>query len=306
MTDPAGLRGRRVLVTGACGLIGRAVVSHLAREGASVDGFDRKGGVPPSELHNFRSGSVTDPERVREIVTGYDDVVHLAGLAGLDQGTPQEIYAVNTLGTFLVLETAASSGARRLVYASSINANGLPLNPAPVRPSRYPWGEDEPSVIADAYSLSKQANEFAAQAIGRRYGVSVCGLRYPLVRDIYERDGLVFAAHIRAALRADPRRQACEGWSYLDVRDAARATAAALTHEAPPQPGVLIAAPRTYLRVDTAEALDRVMPEVARVGVAGRNVPLDLSRASRLLEFTATHALEDIDPALLAELEGHP
>jgi len=98
-----------------------------------------------------------------------------------------------------------------------------------VLPTRYPWDEDEPVDIADAadaYSLSKQTNEAAAVALSRRHGLAMTGLRYPLVRDITVDGGTVFARHVRRVLGEDPRRQACEGWTYLDVKDAAGATVA--------------------------------------------------------------------------------
>jgi nucleoside-diphosphate-sugar epimerase len=300
-----GVAGRRVLVTGGDGLIGRAVVSLLAELGARVTVFDL-GGPDTAERAGAQahtSGSVTDPEAVRAAVAGQDAVVHLAGLAGLDQGTAEQIYTANTLGTFLVMEAAGRAGVAKLVYASSINAFGLPLNPHPVLPSHYPWDEDEPAVIADAYSLSKQANEAAALALSRRHGLPMTGLRYPLVRDITAEGGTVFARHVRRVLREDPRRQACEGWTYLDVRDAAAATVAALTHETPAAPGILVAAPRTYLRQDTDDALRRAAPDVPRALVPGRDVPVVLDRAAVQLGFKATVFLEDIDPALLADLD---
>jgi nucleoside-diphosphate-sugar epimerase len=312
MSDGSGaldaVEGSRILVTGGDGLIGGAVVSLLAELGARVDVFDLGGPdaaaraiAAGAETHT--TGSITDVESVHKAVVEHDAVVHLAGLAGLDAGDPEQIYTANTLGTFLVLESAARAGVRKLVYASSINASGLPLNPHPVLPSHYPFDEDEPSDIADAYSLSKQANEATARALARRHGTALTGLRYPLVRDITVAGGAVFARHIRAALRADPRRQACEGWTYLDVRDAAAATVAALTHETPAAPGILVAAPRTYLRQDTEEALRRLSPGVPRDPVPGRDVPVALHRAAALLGFTATVALEDLDPDLLADLD---
>jgi nucleoside-diphosphate-sugar epimerase len=301
--------GRRVLVTGGDGLIGAAVVALLVELGARVTVYDLGG--PDAAARATRvgaeahiTGSVTDAEAVRAAVTGHDAVVHLAGLAGLDQGSAEDIYTANTLGTFLVMEAAGRAGVAKLVYASSINANGLPLNPHRVLPSRYPWDEDEPAVIADAYSLSKQANEAAALALSRRHGVPMTGLRYPLVRDITAEDGGVFARHIRRVLREDPRRQACEGWTYLDVRDAAAATATALTHETPPAPGILVAAPCTYLRQTTEDALQRLAPGVPRTPVPGRDVPIGLHRAAAQLEFKASLALEDLDPALLADLDN--
>ena len=312
-TDPAGraldgVDGRRILVTGGDGLIGSAVVRLLAERGARVDVYDLGGPDAAARAlragaENHTSGSVADADAVAAVVAGHDAVVHLAGIAGLDGGTAEQIYTANTLGTFLVMEAAARAGVAKLVYASSINASGLPLNPRPVLPARYPWDEDEPADIADAYSLSKQANEAAAHALSRRHRLAMTGLRYPLVRDITVDGGTVFARHIRRALTADPRRQACEGWTYLDVRDAAAATVAALTHETPAAPGILVAAPRTYLRQVTEDALQRCAPDVPRAPVCGRDVPVTLHRAASQLAFTATLALEDLNPALLADLD---
>ena len=114
----------------------------------------------------------------------------------------------------------------------------------------------------------------------------------------------MFARHIRRVLREDPRRQACEGWTYLDVRDAAAATVAALIHETPAAPGILVAAPRTYLRQDTDEALRRVAPGVpAHTGAGPGRARSSWTERRRQLGFKATTLLEDIDPALLADLD---
>lgn len=306
MTSPGSLpalTGARVLVTGGGGLIGAAVVDHLVDHGAVVSVLDQQ--TAGTGAHGVRQlvGSVTDRQVVRDAVAGQDAVVHLAGRAGLDRGGPEDIYTDNALGTFVVLQASADAGVRKVVYASSINAFGLPLNARPVLPSRYPWDEDEPADIGDAYSLSKQANEAAAVMFARRAGLSLTGLRYPLVRDIRADGGAVFGRHIRAALREDPRRQACEGWTYLDVRDAAVATAAALTHETPAAPGILVAAPRTYLRQTTADALARYARGVPTAAVPGRDVPVRLDRARELLGFRASVFLEDVDPDLLADLD---
>jgi hypothetical protein len=78
---------------------------------------------------------------------------------------------------------------------------------------------------------------------------------------------------------------------------------AALTHPTPAAPGILVAAPRTYLSQTTEDALQRHAPDVPRERVQGRDVPVDLGRASALLEFTATMALEDVREDLLADLD---
>lgn len=299
---PFTLEGSRVLVTGGAGLIGRAVVALLIERGAEVSVFDTASSDIPAETRQF-IGSVTDVDLVHAAVRSADAVVHLAGIAGLEHGTATDIYRANALGTFTVLEASASSGIARIAYASSINANGLPLNPHSVLPSRYPWNEDEVPVIADAYSLSKQANEAAAEAVRQRFAAQVVGLRYPLVRDITADGGSVFGAHIRRVVRADPRRAACEGWSYLDVTDAARVTLAALEREVPAARGILVASPHTFLSTTTDTALALCAPSVERGEIDGRDVPLDLSRSRDLLGFRPQVLLEDVAPHQLVDLE---
>ena len=105
------------------------------------------------------------------MVAGHDAVVHLAGIAGLDGGTAEQIYTANTLGTFLVME-AAGAGRRREAGVRLQHQRLRPAaEPAPgAALARYPWDEDEPADIADAYSLSKQANEAAAHALSAGTG----------------------------------------------------------------------------------------------------------------------------------------
>jgi nucleoside-diphosphate-sugar epimerase len=292
----------RILVTGGSGLIGRASVRHLVALGASVTVLDRHDGglgVPVVE------GDVTDAATVRRAVQGQDAVVHLAGIPGPDLADELTTYTVNTVGTYAVLSIAAECGVRKVVYASSINATGLPLNERPLLPERYPFDEQTAEDFTDAYSLSKKANEQAAAQIGDRTGLSITGLRFPLVRDITLDGGRRFAEHLDLLMRDDPRRAACEGWTYLDVTDAARAVAAALTHDTPPAPGILVAAPRTYLRDDTAAALDRYARGVERGQVPGRQVPVDLSRSRDLLEFEASTSLDDVAPHALIGIDDH-
>ena len=307
MTGAAGplasLDGAAVLVTGGSGLIGRAAVSALLAEGARVTVFDRAD-APGSERESvtFIAGDVTEQAAVRSAVADMDAVVHLGGYAGLGMADAVETYRVNTIGTFTVLAEAAAAGVRKIVYASSINANGYPLGSDEVLPPLFPYDEDAEPHISDEYSLSKLAGEDAARMVAARWGVSVTGLRFPLVRDITADGGRVFGAHLRAALAGDPRRQAAEGWSYLDVSDAGRSIVAALLGDTPPAPGILVAAPLTYLTTPTEEALDLFARSVPRRPIAGRGVGLDLGRSHELLGFEASVLLDEVAPDQLVDL----
>lgn len=292
----------RVLVTGGAGLIGRATVRHLLDLGAQVSVLDRRGvdlGVNPGVVVRVMDGDVTDPEAVRRAVRGKDAVVHLAGIPGPHLTDELSTYTVNTVGTYAVISLAAACGVRKVVYASSINATGLPLNDKPLLPARYPFDECTIEDYTDVYSLSKKANEQAAAQLASSAGISITGLRFPMVRDISLDEGRRFATRLDQLMKQDPRRAACEGWTYLDVTDAARAVVAALTHDTPPAPGILVAAPHTYLHDDTDDALARYAPTSKRDPIPGRHVPVNLSRSRNLLNFQARILLDDVAPDAL-------
>lgn len=291
------LDGSRIVVTGAAGLIGRATVAHLVAAGARVTGFDLSPEAPMDGIA-WVVGDITDEAALRGVLEGADAVVHLGGIAGMDVTDDITTYRINTVGTYAVFSIAASLGVQKVVYASSINASGLPLGRLKP-PTHLPYDETEPTAFGDSYSLSKDANEQAARMAHATWGLELTGLRFPLVRDITLDGGARFAAHVRAALDEQALRQAYEGWSYLDVTDAARAIEAALLRSTPAAPGILVAAPLTYLSDDTATAAAAIIPDVPLRGLSGRAVGLDLTRAREQLGFEATVAFEDLGDGLL-------
>jgi nucleoside-diphosphate-sugar epimerase len=90
----------RVLVTGDRGAVGVPVAGWLRRAGYEVAGFDRAGGA-----------DVLDVAAVRRAARGCGAVVHLAALAHDSAGSPEQIMAVNVLGTWHVLLAAEAAGA---------------------------------------------------------------------------------------------------------------------------------------------------------------------------------------------------
>lgn len=107
---------RRVLVTGASGLLGAGVAARLVAAGDDVVTLQRR----PSGVHGARdvTGSVTDPDAVAAAMTGRDTVVHVAAKVSVS-GPAAEYEAVNVTGTGTVLKAARQSGVQRLVHVSS-------------------------------------------------------------------------------------------------------------------------------------------------------------------------------------------
>ena len=106
----------RVLVTGASGLLGRAVATSILAAGHEVRTLQRS----PSRVEGATDvlGSVTDATSVARATAGVDGIVHLAAKVSL-AGDPAEFEAVNVGGTLRLLRAAVESDVGRFVYVSS-------------------------------------------------------------------------------------------------------------------------------------------------------------------------------------------
>lgn len=114
----------RILVTGAGGFIGQALVPRLC---ATVDNTVLALVRRPVPLEGFGENTakqvISDllkPETYRAALEGCDAVVHLAAATG--RATPAEIQSVNVEGTRLLLRACREAGVHRFLYASSIAA----------------------------------------------------------------------------------------------------------------------------------------------------------------------------------------
>lgn len=285
MSGPSPAPGR-VLVTGAAGLIGREVTALLGREGAAVTALvlDDPGGMAADRVV---VGDAGDPRAVRDALAGVDAVVHLAALASPAHGTAREVYLGNTGATFTVLDEAVRAGVRRAVIASSLSILGLPFAERPLHPAYVPVDERLPLQIEDPYGLSKAVDEQIAGTYARQHGLAVVALRYPFVADAQREE------QRRADLAADPASGARELWAHLDVSDAARAAWLGLTRPVEGFHAVFVAAPETLAPYPTGDLVARYHPgSELRRPLRGREVPIDLGAAERLLGFTALHRRE--------------
>ncbi|GHD51014.1 NAD-dependent epimerase/dehydratase family protein [Mycetocola manganoxydans] len=130
----------RVLVTGASGLLGRAVAAELIAAGHEVRCFQRR----PSGVSGATDalGSITDADAVASAVDGCDAIVHLAAKVSL-AGDPADFDRVNVGGTRTLLDAARTAGIERFVYVSSpsvahsgssiVGDDALPADPAHAR-----------------------------------------------------------------------------------------------------------------------------------------------------------------------------
>jgi UDP-glucose 4-epimerase len=150
--------GLTVAVTGPTGGIGLALIRALEAEPAveRIVGMARRPFDPAErgwKKATYRRGDVLDRGSVEALVEDADVVVHLAFVI---MGGHEESRSVNLEGSRNVFEAAAASGAKRLVYASSVAAYGFHEdNPVPLT-------EDVPARGTDAHYYSAQKAEVEA------------------------------------------------------------------------------------------------------------------------------------------------
>jgi GDP-L-fucose synthase len=121
-----GFKGKKVLITGGTGLIGRQVVAMLCDAGAAVCivSLD-KISVDPRAEHIF--GDLTDFGFCKEVTKNRDYVFHMAGIKGsieVTKSKPASHFVPALMFNTNVLEACRINHVEKVVYTSSIGAYG--------------------------------------------------------------------------------------------------------------------------------------------------------------------------------------
>jgi UDP-glucose 4-epimerase len=151
---------KRILVTGASGFLGRALVEDLAAAGQPVRAAMRQpADIFPRQVEVIAVSDLTRPVEWRALLKDTEMVVHLAGIAHAGPGIAEDAYdRVNRLATAELAATAGAIGIP-LIFISSIRAQAGPTASQPLRETDTP----RPT---DAYGRSKLAAEDAVRASG--------------------------------------------------------------------------------------------------------------------------------------------
>jgi nucleoside-diphosphate-sugar epimerase len=278
----------RVVVTGAAGKLGRAVVTDLLANGWDVLGLDRAPAAVASAT--VLTVDLTDYAQVLEAVGGHVDerrgvpaaVVHLAAIPAPGLRTNSATFTNNATVTWNVFNAARAAGIRDIVWASSETVLGLPFD---TPPPYLPVDEEYRVRPESTYSLVKAVEEEMAHHLCRwDPDLKMIGLRFSNVMEPadYER----FPSY-----DADPQLRKWNLWGYIDARDGAQAVRRALGHPARGLDVFIVANADTVMSRSSAELAAEVFPGVeVRKRLGEHETLLSIDKARRVLGFRPEHS----------------
>jgi len=171
----------RLLVTGATGFIGSAVIVRAVLDPTlEVCGSEQKGAAQGKKLVDPTFFCELAPETDwAEAVSRVDIVVHTAArvhiMNDLSQDPLAEFQRINVAGTLALARQAADAGVRRFVFISSIKVNGERTSPG------RPFAAHDAPMPTDPYGRSKHEAEEGLRNLMQEFGMEVVIIRPVMV-----------------------------------------------------------------------------------------------------------------------------
>jgi nucleoside-diphosphate-sugar epimerase len=173
---------KMILVTGATGFVGNALVNRLAAESAGngVVAAVRQNNSPwPEGVREVQVGNLLTNTDWSDSLRSVNAVVHCAARVHVmqdDASDPLQIYReVNVNGTLNLARQAARAGVQRFVFVSSIKVNGESTLPG------RPFSADDAPEPLDPYGVSKLEAEQGLWKIEAQTGMEMVIVRPPLI-----------------------------------------------------------------------------------------------------------------------------
>ena len=161
----------QLIVTGASGFLGSAIMHQAKVAGLRVKGIGRRQQVPDIFADDYCQVDILRQDELQSAMQGADYVIHAAGLAHLpyQHACINQLQQINVFGTQSVARTAIEVGVKHLVLVSSVSVYG----------SHSPMACDETIKCnpIGAYAQSKVQAEESAMAITSGTGTALSILR---------------------------------------------------------------------------------------------------------------------------------
>ena len=287
---------KRIIMTGGSGKAGKYVVRHLLDHGYQVLNLDSQKLDEPRARTDITD--ITDAGQVYAALSSYtgthefdaslrpvrpDAVVHFAAIPRILLKPDNELFRINAMGTYNIIEAAVKLGIPKVIIASSETIYGTTFAYEHRDPLYFPLDEEYPVDPMDSYALSKVVNERTARAFSLREGTDIYALRIGNVVEPHEYE--LFPGWFK-----DPGFRKRITWSYIDARDLATAARLAVDTDGLGFEVMNVAADDVSSDLPTAELLKRFYPTVPLKKTLGEfETLLSNEKIKRLLGFKQQH-----------------
>ena len=287
---------KNIIVTGGSGVAGKWVVKDLLDHGHQVLNLDRT--VLRDSPARTLITDLTDAGQVFNALASttvgqefsgslkpapVDAIIHFAAIPRVMITPDNEVFRINTMSTYNVLDAASKFGIKKVVLASSETTYGIVFAEDERDPAYLPLDEDYPVDPMDSYALSKLVNEATAKAFHARTGADLYCLRIGNV--IEPADYTKFPGFFK-----NPAQRRRITWSYIDARDLATAARLGVETDGLGFEVMNVAADNVSSDLPTAELLARFFPTVPLKKTLGEfETLLSNAKIKRLLGFQPAH-----------------
>jgi dihydroflavonol-4-reductase len=213
----------KLLVTGATGFLGSALVPLLLDRGHEVRALAR-GATSSLRDCEVVHGDLRDAAAIRRALAGCEAVYHLAGRVSRNPRDARLMYELHVDGTRRLLAEAERAGVRRVVLASSSGTIGVsPVRRVATEDDDYPietvgrWPYYLSKIYEEKIALETSARGLPIVVLNPSLLLGPGDERLSSTQDVYR--------FLQGRIPVMPR----GGISFVDVRDAAQAFASALT-----------------------------------------------------------------------------
>lgn len=166
-----------ILVTGAAGLVGFALLDTLRSKQFLTRGIVRRASTNDSDIVVVKE--INGSTDWRLALQGIDAIIHLAARVHVMIDSAADPLAafrsINVAGTLALAQQAADTGVKRFVFLSSIKVNGEQT------PIGHPFTPNDAPNPVDPYGISKCEAEEGLRRISEQTGMEVVIIRPVLV-----------------------------------------------------------------------------------------------------------------------------
>jgi UDP-glucose 4-epimerase len=286
------------LVTGGRGFVGRHLVDQLLVAGEPVVSYNRDFAIDERDGLTMVQGELFDIPRLATTLREHnvDRIIHTAGQShpGVSIEIPMTTFAANADGTLAVYECARVAGVSRVVNFSSECALGNMPPDVRIDETVVP----RPTTV---YGVTKVTGELLGSVYNDLYSMEIVSLR---ITEVYG-PGLWMPSLLGDMIRAGIRGETFHldagsdhPFQFVHVEDVATAARLASTATALTQPIYNVSGGSQTSVADTAEMLEKLLPE-AKFDIGPGLIPawdhmgeFDLSAAKRDFDYAPAWSLE--------------